>query len=229
MRNLETRVGDEGFRLGEVDRPAQSIHKVFSMALECGPVDMGVMAVEEKGYITIGDIGCGTGRGLVTLADDIREATQCAPEQIGGVGITRHDYSAFQDEETAAALQERGYLYKVADMTEGTGLPSDIFDVAVCYESLRYWKERADGTTDHNGVVSGLEEARRLMSPGGTLFLSAPIKQAAPGTPLDQTMRRWQQEEVVAGIAKNGMITKKTHGAVILGEVQRYYAVAFIE
>ncbi len=159
-------VMEVGYFRSEVDRTLGSVQGSFFQSHGVSIVHDTMQRGKKAGHLSILDAGCGTGRAMYELADELKRRGINMPLRL--VGVSREDYSDESEGWRARkAVQDGTIGYAIANLVSDE-LPAAAFTVAYSYEVLVHI----------NDVEAALRNIVQSVSPGGALYFNCLPEQA---------------------------------------------------
>lgn len=135
VRKPDNTVGNFYFRF-EIDRDGSLMLRDMRDEEGNEILQTAIDKLRDQGQISILDAGCGTGRTLYKMREQLLFRTSSAPEAVTAVGINSEDYSDESEEfSTRNAIANQDIQYVVSDL-ETVRLPPNSFDLITSYEVL---------------------------------------------------------------------------------------------
>lgn len=134
IRNSEDSVG-EFFRF-EVDRDGELMFSEMIDEQSDSILSSIINRLTDQGSIAVMDAGCGTGRTLYAIRDQLLLTTNANPQDIVTVGVNDRDFSDESEDSMVREANRNGDInYVIADL-ESVDLEPESFDFITSYEAL---------------------------------------------------------------------------------------------
>jgi len=152
------------FAISEIDRDISSYSEVLRDSEGNPLIGTASILLRKSGRLRFLDAGCGTGRAIFSLREELTLATGLPKETIDVTGINDVDYrskSRMVEVQRAALSGSLGYL--VADLDD-VELPSDYFDLITSVEVLIH--------NDNDKALRIINKLLWALTPGGKMYFT---------------------------------------------------------
>lgn len=153
-----------GYMRHELDRDSGCLQVEFGEIDGTSPASIIFENYERQGSVAVLDAGCGTGRQLHDLLEQVQERRDINPDLLFADGVSDHDFSEVSKYADVRLANQMGRInYVVGDLKDPNLLPPNAYDLAYSYEVLIH-------NEDPMQIVRTILDALR---PGGTMFFNA--------------------------------------------------------
>ena len=161
-KDLEDRVGN--YQRALIDRGIISYSGDFLGPKGENLISAALNKLRDKGQISILDAGCGTGRALFELKDQLLLRTQQRekPEIIKAVGVSDEDFSKESEMMAVRSAVSKGFIKYIVGKLETVKFPPNSLDLIVSYETLIH--------NNNNNVVKILNNMLKTLAPEGIFY-----------------------------------------------------------
>ena len=144
--------------------------------------------LRNEGKISILDAGCGTGRALFGLKDQLLFRTQQKenPNVVEAVGVNDKNFSKESEMWLVHKANAEGFIRYIIDRLETVKLPPNYFDLIISYETLIH-------NSDDN-VVNIMENMVKSLAPGGRFYFDLLAEQHS-NPQISEFLKKAKQEK----------------------------------